>query len=137
MKDIETIAKKYNRYGLLMITAMTVLALLAIQLFNKFSYAPFIVLSIGFSMFITRTYAAAWKSVATKAPNTLGKFYMIAPMIKMFAALITIIIGVFIYRNEKEMILAYVGIFVSYFTLLMIYDSVYFFRVEKNSNIKK
>ena len=56
-------------------------------------------------------------------------------MLRMFLAVIVILIGALVYRGDSEKILTYVAVFVVYYITAMILDCVYFFRIEKNNKI--
>ncbi len=136
MLDIEAIERKYNKISIWLISGLTLGGLLLAQALVHTNFTtPLIISAVVFSI-LNSLYGKSWKAIAIKAPNVLGKFYLIGSMVRMFATLTAIVVGVLIYRENKEMTIAYVAVFVVFYLVTLVFDSVYFFQVEKNNKNK-
>lgn len=134
--DIEAIERKYNKISIWLISGLTLGGLLLAQALVHTNFTtPLIISAVVFSI-LNSLYGKSWKAIAIKAPNVLGKFYLIGSMVRMFATLTAIVVGVLIYRENKEMTIAYVAVFVVFYLVTLVFDSVYFFQVEKNNKNK-
>lgn len=136
MLDIEAIERKYNKISIWLISGLTLGGLLLAQALVHTNFTtPLIISAVVFSI-LNSLYGKSWKAIAIKSPNVLGKFYLIGSMVRMFATLTAIVVGVLIYRQNKEMTIAYVAVFVVFYLVTLVFDSVYFFQVEKNNKNK-
>ncbi|WP_237581522.1 hypothetical protein [Prevotella ihumii] len=134
--DIEAIERKYNKISIWLISGLTLGGLLLAQALVHTNFiTPLIISAVVFSI-LNSLYGKSWKAIAIKLPNVLGKFYLIGSMVRMFATLTAIVVGVLIYRENKEMTIAYVAVFVVFYLVTLVFDSVYFFQVEKNNKNK-
>lgn len=134
--DIEAIERKYNKISIWLISGLTLGGLLLAQALVHTNFTtPLIISAVVFSI-LNSLYGKSWKAIAIKAPNVLGKFYLIGSMVRMFATLTAIVVGILIYRQNKEMTIAYVAVFVVFYLVTLVFDSVYFFQVEKNNKNK-
>jgi len=95
-----------------------------------------LVVSVIFSLIASIAFGSAWKNIATKSPNTLAKFYLAAPVLRMIAALAVVLIFAFVLKKNTDALLAFVAVFVGYYIVLLIFDSVFFSRAEKKLNLK-
>ena len=133
--DIAKIEKGYNKINLWLVVALTLLGLLMSQVLLKPNLVTPMVVSSIFFIATSKLYGKAWKYFATNSPKVLGRFYLAGSMLRMFLAVIIILIGSFSYRGDKENILTYVVVFVVYYIIAMFFDCLYFFRIEKNNKI--
>lgn len=131
--DANSIERRYKKRSLWLYVAITLIGLLAVQILHLPQLIRPIAVSASYSILIARIYARAWRYMAEHSPAVLPRFYMMAPMIKMFITLLGIVIGAVVYRGNKPMILIFVGIFTGYYVATRIYDSIYFYQVEKNN----
>ena len=134
--DIAKVEKGYQKINLWLVVGLTLLGLLLTQVFLQFNFEIPLMISAIFFLVTGKFYGKAWKYFATNSPNVLGKFYLAGSMLRMFLAIIAILIGALVNRGESEKILTPVSVFVIYYIATMIFDSVYFFRIEKNNKNK-
>ena len=94
-----------------------------------------LVVSAIFSLVASTAYGEAWKAVATSSPANLAKFYMAALVIKMVAG--TLVFLIYVLVCDKQNILGFTAIFALFYVVLLVFDCIYFSRVEKKNNLNK
>ena len=95
---------------------------------------PLIVSAI-FSLVASTAYGEAWKAIAKSSPANLAKFYMAALVIKMVAG--TLVFLIYVLTCDKQNILGFTAIFALFYVVLLVFDCIYFSRVEKKNNLNK
>ena len=94
-----------------------------------------LVVSAIFSLVASTAYGEAWKAVAKSSPANLAKFYMAALVIKMVAG--TLVFLIYELVCDKQNILGFTAIFALFYVVLLVFDCIYFSRVEKKNNLNK
>ena len=94
-----------------------------------------LVVSAIFSLVASTAYGEAWKAVAKSSPVNLAKFYMAALVIKMVAG--TLVFLIYVLVCDKQNILGFTAIFALFYVVLLVFDCIYFSRVEKKNNLNK
>ena len=92
-----------------------------------------LVVSAIFSLVASTAYGEAWKAVAKSSPVNLAKFYMAALVIKMVAG--TLVFLIYVLVCDKQNILGFTAIFALFYVVLLVFDCIYFARVEKKSRL--
>ena len=133
--NIAKVERDYHKINLWIVSSLTLLGLLISQVLLKSNMVTPLIVSSIFFLVTGILYGKTWKYFATNSPKVLGRFYLAGSMLRMFLAVIIILIGSFSYRGDKENILTYVVVFVVYYIIAMFFDCLYFFRIEKNSKI--
>lgn len=54
-------------------------------------------------------------------------------MFRMVLAAIVALVGAVVYRTDHEKVLTFVLVFAIFYLAIMIFESIYFIRVEKNN----
>lgn len=94
--------------------------------------SPLIVTAI-FSLIASTVYGEAWKAVAKSSPNSLAKFYLAASALKMMAAALVFLIYAVV--ADKSEIIGFTVIFAAFYVALLVFDCIYFARVEKRTSL--
>ena len=92
-----------------------------------------LVVSAIFSLVASTAYGEAWKAVAKSSPANLAKFYLVAMMLKMMAGVLVFLIYVLV--CDKQNILGFTVIFALFYVMLLVFDCIYFARVEKKNRL--
>lgn len=92
-----------------------------------------LVVSAIFSLVASIAYGEAWKAVAKSSPANLAKFYMAALVIKMVAG--TLVFLIYVLVCDKQNILGFTAIFALFYVVLLVFDCIYFARVEKKNHL--
>ena len=127
--SITDIEKNYNKINLWILVAITLIGLIMSQILLQLTLITPLIISAIFFIITNKIYGKLWKYFATNSPMALGKFYLVGSMLRMFLAVIIT------FRGDNEKMLTYVFVFAFYYISIMFFDSVYFFRIEKNNKI--
>lgn len=92
-----------------------------------------LVVSAIFSLVASTAYGEAWKAVAKSSPANLAKFYMAALVIKMVAG--TLVFLIYVLVCDKQNFLGFTAIFAIFYVVLLVFDCIYFARVEKKNRL--
>lgn len=92
-----------------------------------------LVVSAIFSLVASTAYGEAWKAVAKSSPANLAKFYLAAMMLKMMAGVLVFLIYVLV--CDRQNILGFTAIFALFYVVLLVFDCIYFARVEKKNRL--
>ena len=92
-----------------------------------------LVVSAIFSLVESTAYGEAWKAIAKSSPANLAKFYMAALVIKMVAG--TLVFLIYVLVCDKQNILGFTAIFALFYVVLLVFDCIYFARVEKKNRL--
>ena len=92
-----------------------------------------LVVSALFSLVASTAYGEAWTALAKSSPANLAKFYLAASALKMMSAAVVFLIYVVV--CDKQNILGFAAIFVLFYVVLLVFDCIYFARVEKKNNL--
>ena len=93
---------------------------------------PLIVSAI-FSLVASTAYGEAWKAVAKSSPANLAKFYLAALVLKLMAG--TLVFLIYVLVCDKQNILGFTAIFALFYVVLLVFDCIYFARVEKKNRL--
>ena len=131
---------KYKQISLWLTALMALAILLACRISDLCSdilpqvVNPLVVSAI-FSLVASTAYGEAWKAVAKSSPANLAKFYMAALVIKMVAG--TLVFLIYVLTCDRQNILGFTAIFALFYVVLLVFDCIYFSRVEKKNNLNK
>ena len=127
---IKRTAKNYYKYSLWIVAGLTLVGLLVMNLANKPSMLTPLIISSVTSLVLSIAYGVAWKSVATSAPKTITKFYLAAPALRMIIAAL-VVLAYCLAVKQREQIREFVIIFFIFYLVTLVFDSVFFARLEK------
>ena len=92
-----------------------------------------LIVSALFSLVASTAYSEAWKAIAKSSPANLVKFYLAALVVKLMAGILVFLIYVLV--CDKQNILGFTAIFALFYIVLLVFDFVYFTRVEKKGRL--
>ena len=92
-----------------------------------------LVVSAIFSLVASTAYGQAWKAVAKSSPANLAKFYLAALVLKLMAG--TLVFFIYVLVCDKQNILGFTVIFALFYVVLLVFDCIYFARVEKKNRL--
>ena len=92
-----------------------------------------LVVSAIFSLAASTAYGEAWKAVAKSSPANLARFYMAALVLKLMAG--TLVFLIYVLVCDKQNILGFTAIFAIFYVVLLVFDCIYFARVEKKNRL--
>ena len=138
LQNIKQINIKYKQISLWLTAAMTLIILFACRVSAQCDdmiaqVVNPLVVSALFSIIASTAYGEAWKAIAKSSPANLAKFYLAALVIKMVAG--TLVFLVYVLTCDKQDILGFTAIFAFFYVVLLVFDCIYFARVEKKSRL--
>lgn len=138
LQNIKQINIKYKQISLWLTAAMTFIILFACRVSAQCDdmiaqVVNPLVVSALFSIIASTAYGEAWKAIAKSSPANLAKFYLAALVIKMVAG--TLVFLVYVLLCDKQNILGFTAIFALFYVALLVFDCIYFARVEKKSRL--
>lgn len=92
-----------------------------------------LVVSAIFSLAASTAYGEAWKAVAKSSPANLAKFYLAALVLKLMAG--TLVFLIYVLVCDRQNILGFTAIFALFYVMLLVFDCIYFARVEKKNRL--
>lgn len=92
-----------------------------------------LVVSAIFSLAASTAYGEAWKVVAKSSPANLARFYMAALVLKLMSG--TLVFLIYVLVCDRQNILGFTAIFALFYVVLLVFDCIYFARVEKKNRL--
>lgn len=92
-----------------------------------------LVVSAIFSLVASTAYGEAWKAVAKSSPANLARFYMAALVLKLMSG--TLLFLIYVLVCDRQNILGFTAIFALFYVVLLVFDCIYFARVEKKNRL--
>lgn len=121
----------YLRQSICLTAGLSLLALLYANLWGDRELMTMpIVVSAVFQLVTCIAYGVVWRKVALSSPGSLPTLYLAASAIRMLAAIVTVVIFLFLVDN-KVAITTFVITFLSFYFVMLIYDTWYFVKIEK------
>ena len=136
MMDYDKVYKKYYKYSLWIAAALYLIGILVVQLTERFSYIPMLTISAVFSVVTASIYGGAWKAIVSQSPAVLNKFYLAASGLRMLLAFMVIVVYAFVVKDRTRLI-SFAVIFMIFYLILLVFDTFYFYKLEKNNKINK
>lgn len=137
LKQINETSKRYCKHSLWITVAITFAIIIAISVnWLDISLAAALAVSALYTIIINFAYGSLWKKVAKSAPGTMTKFYLAASAIRLMTAALVVIAYCVMCRDDKESIRNFVLLFFAFYLVMLVFDSVFFARIEKNNNLK-
>lgn len=127
---IDQISRQYNKYSLWVISATTLIGLLAINIFELRQLVNPLVVSVIYALLSSVSLGISWKFVAQSSPKALGRFYLASSAIRMLIAVIVVLVFCVI-AEGRSAILNFIVVFSSFYMVMLVFDGVFFARAEK------
>ena len=127
---VDRIARKYHQMSLWLMTAISLVVLVVMNVALDMTLLNGLVISVCFTFVSSIAYGAAWKAVAKSSPMNLAKFYLAATVIRMLAALAVATVGIILLKDKHEST-AFAIIFIIFYLSMLVFDTIFFSRVEK------
>lgn len=129
-------AALYNKVGLWIIAALTLLGLLTERIAVRGAFTYSLVFSAVYFLVVTTVNGGCWRKAARQAGNSLTRFYFASSALRMLLAFVVVLVGGIILREDRTRLLGFVLIFAIYYVLLLIFDCIFFSHIEKKQLIK-
>ena len=138
LQHIKQTGRKYKQISLWLTAAMALAILIACRVSAQCDsiiaqVVNPLVVSALFSLVSSTAYGEAWTSVAKSSPANLAKFYLAASALKMMLGAVVFLVYVVV--CNKSNILGFSAIFALFYVVLLVFDCIYFARVERKSRL--
>lgn len=132
--DVNKVYKKYYKNNLWIIAGLYLIGLLVVQLTQQTAYINLLTISAVYSLVTSSIYGGAWKVIASQSPTVMNNFYLAGSGFRMLLAFLTVVVYAMVVK-ERTMVIGFVVIFMIFYLVLLAFDTVYFYKVEKNNKI--
>ena len=132
--DANKVYKKYYKNNLWIIAGLFLIGLLGVQLTQQTAYINVLTICAVYSLITSSIYGGAWKAIASQSPAVLNNFYLAASGFRMLLAFLTVLIYAMVVK-ERTMVIGFAVVFMIFYLVLLAFDTVYFYKVEKNNKI--
>ena len=135
-KKVDITGKIYFKYSLWLIAALTLLCSAAISI-NLLSNTLVNALAISslYNVLINSAYVGFWRKTAKSSHNVMTRFYVGASAVRLLSA--AAIVAVYCLTcHDKSSIRGFALLFMAFYIVMLIFDSVFFARVEKYNTLK-
>ena len=136
-KQIDIKCKEYHKYciWITVLLALIVIGAMALGMLSQRLATPLAV-CVVYTLIMNFSYGKVWKHISTHSSSVLGKFYMASSAIRLFAAAAVVLIFC-ITVKDKELIRSFVLLFFLFYVVMLVFDSVFFSRIEKYNKVKE
>lgn len=124
-------ASSYKKGALWLIVGMTLAGLLFTQLAMKGGQTYSLLFSAVYFLVVTFANSCCWRKAAERAGNLLTQYYFASSVARMLLAFVVLLVGMFLLRDDKAQMLGFTLTFATYFVVLLIFDCIFFSRIEK------
>lgn len=132
----ERLAGRYYKYSLWVVAASALFALLGMNITGRMMMVNELVVCVVFTFIVNILYGMAWRAVAKSSPSMLTRFYLTAPVLRMAAAALVLIAYCLINKGSHR-IPAFAMMFFAFYVVMLVFDVIFFARVEKKNKIKE
>ncbi len=137
-QSIKQVGRRYKQISLWLTAAMALAILFACRVPTLcddlvVQVTKPLAVSAIYSLIASTAYGETWTSVAKSSPSNLAKFYLAASALKMMLGIVVFLIYVVV--CDKTNILGFTAIFALFYVVLLVFDCIYFARVEKKSRL--
>ena len=132
--NASSVYKKYYKNNLWIIAGLYLMGLLVVQLTQQTACIQSLTICAVYSLITSSIYGGAWKTIASKSPAVLRNFYLVGSVLRMLLAFLTVLIYALVVK-ERAMVIGFAVIFMIFYLVLLAFDTVYFYKVEKNNKI--
>ena len=137
---LKEITKRYIQRSLWLVIALALCCMGCLTYLSGITdrplMAPELAISTVYSILVLYIYGYSWKAVAKSSPMNLTKFYMAASALRMLTAVMVIVIYCLIVRVHAD-IRNFIIMFIVFYLTTLIFDVLYFSKVEKHNKIEK
>lgn len=128
---IDATVKRYNKVSLWIIAGLALVTLVVMSITESTLLLNSLIVTVIYSLIICNIYGLAWKGMAKSSPTSLTKFYLVAAAIRIMTAVAVAIVYCLMAKDRGE-ILRFVSVFLIFYVAILVFDGIFFARVEKN-----
>ena len=134
IKLIDTASRRYRKYSLWVVVALTLVVIVAISLnVLDITLVNALAVSVLYTLIVNFAYGSLWRKVAKYSLGVMTKFYLVASVLRLMTAALVVVVFCML-SQEKVAIRNFVLLFFTFYIVMLIFDSVFFARIEKSNN---
>lgn len=115
------------------VAAAALIMLLGINICDARQLVNPVLISVIYVLVANAAYGLSWRAVASSSPGVLGKFYLVASVLRMLTAII--VAAVFcVISGSRDAIINFVLVFSAFYVVMLVFDGVFFARLERKRN---
>ena len=135
MNIVGQVSRRYTKYCLWIVTAIALVSLVIINVLDKRQVVDYVMISVIYSLVTCFLNGASWTYVAKSSSNSLGKFYIVASSLRLLLAIVVVLVFC-ILANNREKILSFIAVFSPFYFVMLVFESVFYSRVERRRKRK-
>ena len=124
------LVKKYMSMGMAILLITGIVTAIVDSFITDAQLVTTNVVSFVFQLILIAAYGMAWERVAKSSPKNLPVLYMSATGLRLLIAALVLLVYMFTHRTSGSL-LAFSVVFVVYYIIILIYDTIFFVSVEK------
>lgn len=136
IKQIDRAGKQYVKFSLWLTVALSLMILTAIGL-NWFDVKLVNALAVSalYTIIINFAYGLLWRRQAKSSPANMTRLYLASSVVRLITAAL-VVVSYCMLNQVKEDIRNFVLLFFVFYMIMLVFDSVFFARIEKKNNLK-
>lgn len=135
-KRINITSKRYFKYSLWLIAALTLMCSAAISInLLDYSFINALAISALYTIIINFVYVTSWSKISKSSPNTMTRFYLAASALRLISAAL-VVTAYCLISHDKDNIRDFALLFMAFYIVMLVFDSVFFARIEKSYTLK-
>ncbi len=133
---ISKIQRQYHKYGIWLNASLTLLVIMGMSVgWLSLDLSSALVVCVAYMLLTNILHGIAWKHMAARSHSVLAKFYMASSALRFICSAAVIVIFCLVV-GDREAILGFVALFFVFYAVMLVFDSVFFYRIEKCNNVK-
>ena len=124
------LVKKYMSMGMAILLITGIVTAIVDSFITDAQLVTANIISFVFQLVLITAYGKAWERVAKSSPKNLTVLYMSATGLRLLLAALVLLVYMFTHRTSGSL-LAFSVVFVVYYIIILIYDTIFFVSVEK------
>jgi hypothetical protein len=128
---------QYQKISLWVVCAMALVCLLALQIADLKCHIYSVMFSSVYQLVTNRLSIVCWRAIMRVSPAVIGRFYMGVSALRIILGMVVIIVGVFLLREQRPMMMGFVIIFSLFYISSLVFETAFFSFIESKKHITK
>ena len=128
---------QYQKISLWVVCAMALVCLLALQIADLKCHIYSVLFSSVYQLVTNRLSIVCWRAIMRVSPDVIGRFYMGVSALRIILGMVVIIVGVFLLREQRPLMMGFVIIFSLFYISSLVFETAFFSFIESKKHITK
>ena len=129
--------ERFNKTSWMYTTGTLFLTILMFVGTIFFGMEDYGLISTVFHILCSTIYILGWQAFARRSPEILPKYYLAGSAFRLMASAAVLLVFCVVNRNDIESIKWFSVVFIIYYLVILVFDSLFFAIVSKNNKIIK